>query len=253
MLATRRNAPLASLAQLRSLIAAAAALTSATACKVTDSDNILTSGMYASMYASADGSGTTLVSASLYLGPPTDLIFIDLEGGDELLAHHAGQTKSMSEQIILNIVTHTASFPDDAADAQFDVEFRRDVDDGAPSTVLTLPAPFTLGGVPPSVSRGAAFGVNWTGSAMDRMRWTAEGQCIQTASGTINAVGTGDPASVTMAAGTFVKAPGASVPDTCQVKVTVVRERDGRVDRGFGEGGTATGAQTRSVMFTSTP
>jgi hypothetical protein len=56
-----------------------------------------------------------------------------------------------------------------------------------------------------------------------------------------------------MPVGTFVKAAGTSVPDTCQVKVTVVRERDGQLDRAFGEGGTATGVQTRSVTFTSTP
>jgi hypothetical protein len=249
-------APLAKLATLRTLAtlaAAAAAGTTATACTTTESDNILTRGMYASMTASADGTGSTLVSASLYLGRPTDLVFIDLEGGDQLIAHHAGQAKPMSEQIILNIVTHTASFPDAAADARFEVEFRRDVDAGAPSTVITLPAPFSLGAVPPDVSRGAAFGVNWTGAATDRMRWTAEGPCIQTASGTINAVGTGDPGSVTMPAGTFMKTAGTTVPDTCQVKVTVVRERDGQVDRGFGEGGTAIGMQTRAVTFMSTP
>jgi hypothetical protein len=238
------------IAKLRSLTLLLAATA---ACTTTSSDNVLTSGMYASMAASADGSGNTLVSASLYLGPPVNLDFIKLEGGDRLIAHHADQAKPMAEQNILNIVTHTASFPVDDADARFEVEFRRAVDEGAPSTVLTLPAPFTLGAIPPSVSRGAAFGVNWTGTASDRMRWSAEGPCIQAASGSINAVGAGDPGSVTMAAGTFVKTPGTNVPDTCQVKVTVVRERDGQLDRSFGEGGTATGIQTRSAIFTSTP
>jgi hypothetical protein len=243
------------IAKLRSLpllLAATAAVTT-TACTTTDSDNILTRGMYASMSATADGTGNTLVSASLYLGRPTNLDFIKLEGGDELIAHHAGLAKQMSEQIILNIVTHTASFPGDAADARFEVELRREVDAGAPSTVLTLPAPITLGAVPQSVSRAAAFDVDWTGASTDRMRWSAEGPCIQAASGSINAVGAGDPGSVTMPSGTFVKAAGTTVPDTCQVKVTVTRERDGQLDRGFGEGGTATAIQARTAMFTSTP
>lgn len=225
--------------------------TGASACKVTESDDILTSGMHASISATADGTGDTRVGATLFLGPPSDLIFVDLVGGDQLIAHQGGQTKVMSEQIILNIVSHTATFPIDDEGTVFEVELRREVDDGAPSSTVALPAPFTLGNVPPSVSRGADFGVNWAGAAGqgDRMKWTAEGPCIELASGTI----TGDPGSVTMPAGTFRKQAGQNVPDMCQVKVTVTRERGGRVDPAYGEGGTSTGIQTRAVMFTSTP
>jgi hypothetical protein len=222
----------------------------ATACTTTESDNILTRGMYASMSATADGTGSTVVSASLYLGPPSDLVFIDLVAGDQLIAHHGSQGKVMSELILLNIVTHSATFPVDQADARFDVEFRRDVDPGAPSSTATLPAPFTLGTVPASVSRGAAFGVNWTGTASaDPMRWSADGSCIEVAGGPI----AGDPGSVTMPAGTFRKRAGTNVADSCEVKVTITRERDGDLDRAFGEGGTIKGIQTRSVTFTSTP
>jgi len=223
----------------------------ATGCKTTESDDILTHGMYASISATADGTGSTTVSTSLFLGPPSDLIFVDLVGGDQLIAHNRDQAKVMTEQIVLNIVSHTATFSGDAKDERFEVEFRRRVDPGAPSSVVTLPAPFTIGTVPASASRAAAFGVNWTGDGgtTDKMRWSMDGSCIQTASGTI----TGDPGSVTMPAGTIQKAPGTNVADSCQVRLTVVRERSGSVDPAFGEGGTATGTQTRSVLFTSTP
>jgi hypothetical protein len=232
-----------------SLLALLVAAVTGTACTTTESDSILTRGMYASIRATADGSGDTTVSASLFLGQPSNLIFIDLVGGDRLIAHHGGQSKVMSERIILNIVSHTATFPVDAEGARFEVEFRRQVDAGAPSSSVTLPAPFTLGTVPPSVSRGAAFGVNWTGASGDLMKWTAEGACIELASGSI------DPGadSVTMPVGTFRKRAGQNIPDSCEVEVTVERERQGEVDRAFGEGGTAAGVQTRSVTFTSTP
>jgi hypothetical protein len=59
--------------------------------------------------------------------------------------------------------------------------------------------------------------------------------------------------SVTMPVGTFRKRAGQNIPDSCEVEVTVTREREGDVDRAFGEGGTATGVQTRSVTFTSMP
>ena len=228
-----------------------ATATTTTACKTTESDSILTRGMFASITATAEGTGSTTVSASLFLGPPSDLIFIDLVGGDQLIAHQDTQSKVMSEQIILNIVSHYATFSIDDEDALFEVEFRREVDPGAPSSTVTLPARFTLGTVPASVSRNAAFGVNWTGTGVstDEMQWSADGACIEAASGLI----VGDPGSVTMPAGTFRKRAGNNIADTCQVKVTVTRERDGDVDLAFGEGGTATGVQTRSVTFTSTP
>ncbi|HWU88721.1 MAG TPA: hypothetical protein VN253_15750 [Kofleriaceae bacterium] len=221
----------------------------ATACKTTQSEDILTRGMYAAVSASADGTGSTTVSATLYLGPPSDLIFVDLAGGDQLIAHHGNESKPMSEQIILNIVSHYATFAADGEGEGFEVELRREVDEGAPSTRVTLPAPFTLGTIPPTVSRGAAFGVTWTGSSTDRMRWSADGACIESASGAID----GGAGSVTMPAGTFRKVPGNNVADSCQVKVTITRERDGELDRAYGKGGTAAGVQTRSVTFTSMP
>jgi len=223
----------------------------ATACTVTESDSILTRGMFADISATADGTGSTTVSTTLFLGPPSDLIFINLVGGDELIAHNGNQSKVMSESIILNIVSHHATFAVDDEDALFEVEFVRDVDAGAPSSIVTLPAGFTLGAVPASVSRNVDFGVNWTGTgaAADDMSWTADGSCIEGASGRLS----GDPGSVTMPAGTFRKLSGANIPDSCQVKVTIERERDGDVDLAFGKGGTATGVQTRSVTFTSTP
>lgn len=222
-----------------------------TGCTTTESDSILTRGMYASISATADGTGETTVGATLFLGPPSDLVFIDLVGGDQLIAHQGSQSKVMSELIILNIVSHTAKFAGDREDDVFEVEFRREVDAGAPSSLVSLPAPFTLDPVPASVSRGAAFGVSWAGAAAgsDPMRWGAEGSCIESAAGTI----VGDPGSVTMPAGTFKKLTGQNIADSCQVTVTVSRERDGDLDRAFGKGGTAMGVQRRVVTFTSTP
>jgi len=233
-------------------LAIATAAVPAAACQTTESDSVLTSGMYAQISATATGTGETTVSATLYLGDPSKLNFIDLEGDDQLIAHHESQSKVMSESILLNIVSHTATFPADNEGDTFEVEFQRDVDAGAPSTLVSLPAPFTLGTVPPNVSRAAAFGVNWTGPSLtpgDRMRWSAEGQCIELAGGAI----TGDPGSVTVPANTFKKKAGDNVPDSCQVKVTVTRERDGDLDRAYGKGGTALGFQARSVTYTSTP
>jgi len=222
------------------------------ACTTVESDNILTSGMYADIAARASGDGTTRVSATLYLGNPINLDFIDLTGSDELDAIHDGQTKVMSETIILNVVSHAATFQADAEDDEFIVDFVRDVDPGAPDSVVTLPAPFEIDPTATSASRADDLTLTWSPASPDPMRWSASGNCIDTASGSIDT----DTGGMAMTAGTLVKrtpAQGEVVPDSCQVTVTVSRSRLGDLDPHYGEGGTIVGEQTRSFSFTSTP
>src|SRR4051812_41614430 len=92
-------------------------------CTTVESDNILTSGMYADLSARATGDGTTSVSATLFLGNPINLDFVDLTGGDQLRAIHNDQIKVMSETVVLNVVGHNALFQGDAEGDQFAIDF----------------------------------------------------------------------------------------------------------------------------------
>src|SRR5262245_8493938 len=97
------------------------------ACQRHDSDNILTSGMYASISATAEGNGQTRVTATLFLGNPLNLDFIELEGNDELIAESNGTAKVMDETIVLNVVSYSATFDGDGDGAEFSVQFLRTV------------------------------------------------------------------------------------------------------------------------------
>jgi hypothetical protein len=222
-------------------------------CSKSDSGDILTSGMYGSINARASGTGTTLVSTSLFLGNPINLNFIELSDGDRLVVRHGGQEVVPTEGELLNVVSYTASFPTDAEGEEFEVAFERDVDAGAPSSVATLPAPYTLAPPPASSSRAAALTLTWSPSGTgDAMTLVVEGSCIDTA----NVPVAGDPGTVTIAAATLRKkmaAMGQTIDDSCQATVKVERKREGVIDAHFGKGGHATGIQARSATFTTAP
>lgn len=220
------------------------------ACAKTESDSILTSGMHASIAAVSDGS-TTKVTTTLFQGQPLQLIFIELTGDDQLIAWHGEESKVMTETELLNVVGHHATFAAGAEGDEFEVELRRTVDDGAPSSIATLPAAFTMDPPPASASRGGDLTLTWSpGGSTDRMEWSADGDCIEPSSGTITA----DAGTITIAAGAIQKRMNQQqVPDSCIATLHVDRKREGSVDPAYGKGGTFFGIQRRTVTFTTTP
>ena len=219
-------------------------------CAKTDSSDLLSTGIYAAIGARANGDGTTDVSTTLYVGNPLNLNFVELTGDDQLVASHGSQEKVMSELILLNIVSHHASFPVDAEGEQFQVAFERSVDDGAPNSIVTLPPKFTLDASPATQSRAAALSLSWSpiASAPDVMRWEVTGDCIENESQILTA----DSGALTIEANRIRKRMGDMVADECPMTVTVTRGRPGQLDRGYGKGGVVEGTQVRKVMITST-
>ncbi len=224
-------------------------IVAASGCAKTDSSDLLTSGIYAGISAQAKGDGTTDVYASLYVGNPINLNFVDLTGDDRLIASHGNQEMVMTETVILNIVSHHASYPYDAEGEQFQVAFDRTVDGGAPNSIATLPAKFTLDAAPTTSSRAAALSLSW--SPIDSgsvMRWEVTGDCIENES-QILAV---DSGALTIEANRIRKRMGDMIADQCAMTVTVTRGKTGQLDPGYGKGGTVEGQQVRKVMLTTT-
>ncbi|MBS1121851.1 MAG: hypothetical protein H6Q90_4079 [Deltaproteobacteria bacterium] len=225
------------------------------ACTKVDSSDILTSGMHADIEAQGAADDTTSVTATLYLGNPINLNFIELTADDQLLVTLGTSSKVMERTELLNIVGYHASFPTNAEGSQFEISLERSVDDGAPSSLATLPAPFTI--VPPtatSFSRAAAMTIDCdpAGSAGDQMRWRASGSCIDTKIDTFP----GDSGSVTIPASALTKRvaqQGEQVPDSCSATLEITRTREGELDLHYGKGGSVVGTQVRTLSFTTTP
>src|SRR5690606_28796348 len=109
-----------------------------------DSDSILTSGIYASLGATATGDGTTTAHAVLYLGNPGTLDFVELVGDDELIATLFNEQKVMSESVFLGTASYRATFDGDEEGLEFNIALLRSIDGGAPDSYCTLPEPFDI-------------------------------------------------------------------------------------------------------------
>lgn len=218
-------------------------------CTTVESSDVLTSGIYASITAEGRGDGTTDVTATLFVGNPIGLDYVELTGDDKLLVRAPGITKEMRETELLNTVGHHAEIPVDAEGTQIEVAFERTIDAGAPHSTATLPAKFSITSSPQAAARTQPITVAWSpASSGDTMTWTATGDCIELESAPMP-----DSGTVTIDAGLLKKRMGTNVPDQCEVTITIARSRLGMLDPGYGKGGEIRGMQTRTVKVVSTP
>jgi hypothetical protein len=223
-------------------------------CEAVDSQDVLTSGVYADLDVTASGTGLSVVQAVLRVGGKYSNAYLSLSGDDTLTATVDGETRTLYEVSLGEYREYATDFQTDAADTAFQISFDRTVDPGAPDSQLSLPAPFELTGP----ADGSTFSrnsddllVEWSESgSSDSMRWEATGDCIDYASGNID----GDEGVQSLEAGTLESSWSDDEADeagSCTVTLTLWRSRSGTVDNGFGEGGEARAHQVRTIEFTS--
>jgi hypothetical protein len=82
-----------------------------TACGTSESGSLLTTGISAEMGAVTTGNGSTRVTAELFEGNPDQLIFVDLQAGDSLVADINGQSMTLAKAQLLTIIDYEAVFP----------------------------------------------------------------------------------------------------------------------------------------------
>jgi hypothetical protein len=223
----------------------------ACACTKTESTSVLTSGVSAELTVVGYGDGRTIAWGRLKVGDPGSSNFLDIIGDDRLEANTGASTQRMSKGEFLGLVSYRADFKgSDLGGTKYTIAFERNVDDGAPNSHCTLPAPFK----PASIAEGSSisrangtFDITWgADSAGDKMRWQASGTCIERASGSI----AGDPGALRIDG---IKAAQNKSAETCDVTVEIFRERPGTLDASYGKGGSITCEQTRSIKFKSAP
>jgi len=223
-------------------------------CEAVNSQDVLTSGVYANLDVTTSGTGLSVVQAVLRVGGKHSNAYLSLSGDDTLTATSDGETRTLYEVSLGEYREYATDFQTDAADTAFQISFDRTVDAGAPDSQLTLPAPFDLTGpaAESTFSRASEdILVEWSDSgSSDSMRWEATGDCIEYASGSID----GDEGVQTLEAGTLESTwsdDGANEAQDCSVTLTLWPTRGGTVDAGYGEGGEAHAHQVRTIEFTS--
>jgi hypothetical protein len=219
------------------------------ACTTVSSTEVLTSEIYAAINAETTGDGKTTVTATLFVDSPITLDFVELEGGDSLVAKTGSQSKPMVERENLNTIVHDAELDGDAEGASFEVAFVRDVDAGAPRSVATLPAKFEIMAPPTTASRAMPLVIAWSpAGSPDAMAWTASGSCIEDAAGPI----IGDPGTVMIGPDLIKQRMGTGIADQCTMSISIERKRPGMLDAHYRQG-VIHGTQVRMFFVTSTP
>jgi hypothetical protein len=209
--------------------------------------------MYARVSATAQGDGDALVRTTLFLENPGSLNYIELEGEDLLTAYGpTGVERIMRESQFLGMTSYSATFETEDANSEFIIGFSRFVDDSAPDSRVTLPAPFDI-----ATAEGTSYSratedveIAWDASIdVDDMDFTLSGNCIETVRGSME----GDPGILTISGSEIPLRQGDSVDDSCLATVTVTRARAGVIDPNYGYGGDAYGYQIRDFSFTTAP
>lgn len=228
---------------------------SAIGCQPADSSDVATHGIYADISVTAGDAGGSDVYTSLRVGGPLSNTYLELTGGDQLIAYTGsgfGISTSMNETNTLGLISYHANFPGQVADTPFKVSFLRDTEVSAPDTEMTLPAPFTITAPATNTTFSRAsdpITVTWSGSGQpDPMTYSIIGGCIQSQ---FNDTISSDSGTLTIPAGTILASTTGG--GTCAVSIGILRARNGSLDPAYGEGGTARAYQNRNVTINSAP
>jgi hypothetical protein len=125
---------------------------------------------------------------------------------------------------------------------------RGKIDDSAPASTVSLPAPFDFSVAPTEASRATeAIDLTWDPPATGNVRWALEGDCIKLASGM-----TPDDGAHSLAAGA-IDTFESDMNESCTVAVDLTRSQSGEIDPAFTEGGSIVARQIRGASFTSNP
>ena len=233
----------------------------ATACESVESKNVRTDGIFADLEASADGDGSTTLTAALKVGGSNGS-YMDLADGDKLIAHHGSdQTEMTLSDSLFGVRRYSATFNADQAGESFRIAFEREAHDdteeacrggGAPDSSASLPRGFSISspasGAP--LSRGGdEIVIRWDrASDGDEMEAELTGSCIHSKTIDID----GDPGSVSVSRDSLDARDG-EVGTTCEVTIELKRKRPGTVDSAYGEGGRFSAEQMRTITIQSQP
>lgn len=214
--------------------------------ETTSSSNIKTGGIAALIDVYADDDDTATVHVKLVVGGSDSNTYVDLTGGDRLIA-----TADDGDPVELEAVDpgiYEAEFSGVGEDTEFAVTLEREDDDTASANSGKLPAPFTLDEPASDLSRkDDDLEVTWTPESSDDLHVAFDGDCIFDNDHDIS-----DTGSYTVEAGSL-DSTGGDKPETCDIKVTLDRTREGSADSKFDRESWFKLHQRRAAKFTSNP
>jgi hypothetical protein len=230
----------------------ALALLASAGCKETTSScNIRTPGIAMSTHVVARSESDVRVETTLQVGGDESNTYIILDDCDRMFAVANGDSKEMRA---ISDGVYEAKFGVGAEGTEYRVVLERDQDETADANSGALPTPFGItsnfGDAP--ISREDDLEITWDpAESGDDMGIDIDDEaagCIYSFSQNIG----GDPGSYTVMGGEL-ESTSSLEPETCDVKVTLSRSRDGTHDRSLDSESSFVLMQVRSAGFASAP
>jgi hypothetical protein len=214
--------------------------------ETTSSANIRTAGIAALIDVYADNDDTAKVHVKLVVGGSSSNTYVTLASGDKLVAAADGDERELEE---VDTGIYEASFDGVGEDTEFTVTLEREDDETASANSGLLPAPFALDEPPSDLSRtDDDLEVTWApAESGDPMSFAFDGDCIFD-----HDDGASDTGTYTVEKGTL-ESTGGDDPETCDIKVTASRSREGSADSKFDRESWFKLHQRRAATFTSNP
>jgi hypothetical protein len=213
--------------------------------ETTSSSNIKTGGIAALIDVNAFDDTTATVHVELRIAGSRSNAYVNLEGGDRLLAEAAGKTKTLTA---VDSGVYEADFSGVEGGTEFSVTLDRPDDITAENTG-TLPEPFTLDDPTSDLSRETDdLTLSWAPAETgDGMQLDIDGSCIFGYDHDMS-----DTGSFVVQAGEL-RSTGSDKPETCDLTAKVERVHDGSADTVFDRESHFRLHQFRSQRFTSNP
>jgi hypothetical protein len=214
--------------------------------ETTSSSNIKTAGIAALIDVYADDATSATVHVKLVVGGSDSNTYVNLSGGDRLVAT-AGDDEKELEEVDSGI--YEAEFSDLEEGTEFTVTLERDDDETADANSGVLPPPFTLEEPENDLSRADDdLEIAWApADSGDPMLIAFDGDCIFD-----NDDETSDTGSYLVEKGTL-DSTGGDKPETCDIKVSLDRVRNGSADSKFDRESWFKLHQRRAASFISNP
>lgn len=212
----------------------------------TSSTNIKTGGIAARIDVYADTNTTARVHVELVVGGTSSNTYVNLEGGDKLVAKAGDESKTLTST---DTGVFDVTFSGVEAEEPISVSLERPADTTAPGNSGTLPPPFDVEKPEAGKSRKTDdLAVAWAPSGSgDPMDLDFSGSCIYS-----NDKSVSDTGAYTVKKGTL-ESTGGEMPETCDLTLDIQRTRKGVADSAFDPESYFRLHQRRSTSFTSLP
>lgn len=224
-------------------------------CGSTSSENVKSQGISARIIVKGDNS-TTKVETTLTVGSSLGTVLV-LSGADTLKATARGVTQVLTkEQGLFGDVSYKTTFNFNVPSTEVVVSLDRPNDTSCPNSRILMPDPFSV--TSPSSAQvfasQANIPVNWTpaGPATGTVDVHFSTRCTATDGSPVYRSRTftsGDTGTTSVSAASILPTESYNTAQACTCDIEISRTANGTLDPNYGEGGSITGGQVRTVSI----